>query len=110
MNDAEQEDYRKAYNYLRTRTRWMQYCEYARVNLPLGSGIVEAACKTIYTQRLKLSGMRWSKDGAQVILNLRVVLLSGVWEEAYRQTLTSYITTSTPLPACKQEIPLQMAG
>jgi hypothetical protein len=110
LNDAEKEEYRKAYNYLRTRTRWMQYCEYARVNLPLGSGIVEAACKTIYTQRLKLSGMRWSKDGAQVILNLRVVLLSGVWEEAYRHTLTSYITTSTPLPASKQEIPLQMAG
>jgi hypothetical protein len=110
FNGAEKDEYRKAYNYIRTRTRWMQYGEYARVNLPLGSGIVEAACKTIYTQRLKLSGMRWSKDGAQVILNLRVVLLSGVWEAAYRHTLTSYITTSTPPPACKEEIPLEMAG
>ena len=109
LNGAEKEEYRKAYNYLCTRTQWMQYCEYARVNLPLGSGIVEAACKTIYTQRLKLSGMRWSKAGAQVILNLRVVLLSGVWEAAYRHTLTSYITTSTIPPGCKEEISLQMA-
>jgi hypothetical protein len=110
LHETEKDEYRKAYNYIRTRTQWMQYWEYARVNLPLGSGIVEAACKTIYTQRLKLSGMRWSKAGAQVILNLRVVLLSGVWGAAYRQTLTSYIKTSTPTPNCKEEIPMQMAG
>jgi hypothetical protein len=110
LNGAEKEDYRKAYNYLCTRTQWMQYCEYARVNLPLGSGIVEAACKTIYTQRLKLSGMRWSKAGAQVILNLRVVLLSGVWEATFRHTLTSYITTSIRTPGHEEEVPLEMAG
>jgi hypothetical protein len=45
--------------------------------LPIGSGVTEAACKTIYTQRMKLSGMRWDKEGAQRVLNLRVVLLSG---------------------------------
>jgi hypothetical protein len=82
-----QKEYRQAYNYIRQRTRFMQYHEYAKKKIPLGSGVTEAACKTIYTQRLKLSGMRWKKPGAQVILDLRVMLLSGIWLAAYRQTL-----------------------
>jgi hypothetical protein len=82
-----QKEYRQAYNYIRQRTRFMQYHEYAKKKIPLGSGVTEAACKTIYTQRLKLSGMRWKKRGAQVILDLRVMLLSGIWLEAYRQIL-----------------------
>jgi hypothetical protein len=82
-----QEDYRRAYQYIRRRTRFMQYADYARQHLPLGSGVTEAACKTLYTQRLKLSGMRWTKAGAQVILDLRVMLQSGVWADAYRRRL-----------------------
>lgn len=80
-------DFRKAYNYIRRRTRVMQYYEYRKLHLPIGSGVTEAACKTIFAQRLKLSGMRWGKEGAQVILDLRVVLLSGIWERAYREHL-----------------------
>ena len=57
---------------------------------PIGSGITEAACKTVFTQRLKLSGMRWKTAGAQVILNLRVCLLSGIWQPTYRAVVDSY--------------------
>lgn len=110
LNRVAEAEYQKASNYLRARTKWMQYAEYARLKLPLGSGIVEAACKTIYTQRLKLSGMRWTKAGAQVVLNLRVVLLSGVWETAYRRTLISNSVIETRTPDREAEIPLQMAG
>jgi hypothetical protein len=80
-------DFRKAYNYLRVRRRQLRYAEYRRLGLPIGSGVTEAACKTVYTQRLKLSGMRWKKPGAQTILTLRVILLSGVWDEAYEHTV-----------------------
>lgn len=76
-------EFRKAYRYLRERMRYMNYAEYRRVGVPLGSGVTEAGCKTVYTQRLKLSGMRWQKAGAQTVLNLRILLLSGVWDEAY---------------------------
>jgi hypothetical protein len=41
----------------------------------------------VYTQRLKLSGMRWKQPGAQTILNVRVLQLSGVWEAAYERVL-----------------------
>lgn len=79
--------YRKAYNYIRRRTKFMHYHEYKSNHLPIGSGITEAACKTIFAQRLKLSGMKWTKSGASVILTLRCALLSGVWSDAYRATL-----------------------
>jgi hypothetical protein len=79
--------YRKAYNYIRRRTKFMQYHAYQSQHLPIGSGITEAACKTIFAQRMKLSGMRWGKSGAQVILTLRCALISNVWEAVYRHTL-----------------------
>ena len=90
MSKRAGKEFQTAYNYLRTRTRHMQYAGFRAQGLPIGSGITEAACKTVFTQRLKLSGMRWSKAGAQVILNLRVVLLSGVWDVVYKALVTSY--------------------
>ena len=90
MSAAAAKEFRTAYNYLRSRTRHMQYAAFLRDGLPIGSGITEAACKTVFTQRLKLSGMRWSRPGAQVILNLRVILLSGIWHSVYRATVSTY--------------------
>jgi hypothetical protein len=84
-------DFRKAYRYVRDRMAYMHYADYRRWGVPLGSGVTEAACKTVYTERLKLSGMRWKKLGAQTILNLRVLLLSGVWDQAYALVLKGYV-------------------
>jgi hypothetical protein len=89
MPNARRAEYAKAYKYLRTRTQWMRYHEYKRVGIPLGSGVTEAACKTLVAQRLKLSGMRWEKPGAQVILDLRAELLSGTWDAANGQILAT---------------------
>ena len=80
-------EFHEAYRYLRDRMRYMRYAAYRRVGVPLGSGVTEAACKTVYTQRLKLSGMRWKKAGRRPILNLRVVLLSNVWTQAYERVI-----------------------
>lgn len=76
-----------AYRYLQNRTQFLRYHEYARRHIPLGSGVTEAACKTIFTQRLKLSGMRWSHAGAATILNIRVPLLSGTWHATFHAYL-----------------------
>src|SRR5262249_31702310 len=82
--------FQKAYNYLRRRMKYLRYAQYRRQGMPVGSGVTEAACKTVYTQRLKLSGMRWgaspSKNdamGAQTVLDLRVLLLSQVWDDTF---------------------------
>ena len=71
----------------------MQYGEYRRQHLPIGSGVTEAACKTVFTQRLKLSGMRWKHEGARTVLTLRVILLSGIWSEVYATVLESACAT-----------------
>ena len=89
LSATRDKEYRRAYNYIRRRTKFMQYAKYKNLHLPLGSGITEAACKTIFTQRLKLSGMRWTNQGAQTILDLRVLLLSGVWDAAHARMLAS---------------------
>jgi hypothetical protein len=91
--------YRTAYQYLRDHAAWMNYREYARLGMPLGSGVTEAACKTVFTQRFKASGMSWGVDTGQVILDLRLVRLSGVWDKVYRaylrsRPLVSYATQS----------------
>jgi hypothetical protein len=81
--------YNQAYAYLKKRTQWMRYQTYKRQHLPLGSGITEAACKIVFTQRLKRSGMSWTIEGGQVILDLRVVWLSRVWDEVHQRYLAS---------------------
>jgi hypothetical protein len=78
---ARAQAYRKAYAYLRRHRRYMAYARYRRQGLPIGSGVTEAACKTVFAQRLKQSGMRWEIGGGQVVLDLRVLWLSGVWDE-----------------------------
>jgi hypothetical protein len=91
-------NFQRAYQYLQKRRPYLRYAAYRRLGLPIGSGVTEAACKTVYTQRLKLSGMRWKKAGAQTILRLRVLLLSGVWQEVYERMLQapSEVQVRTP--------------
>ena len=81
--------YDQAYRYLKSRSQWMRYHVYKRQRLPIGSGITEAACKIVFTQRFKRSGMSWTIQGGQTILDLRVIKLSRVWEEVHRRYLAS---------------------
>jgi hypothetical protein len=83
--------YQDAYNYLRKRIGVLDYHEYRRNHLPIGSGVTEAACKTVFTQRLKQSGMTWSLEGGQWIVNLRVIQLSGIWTQVYQAYLQAKI-------------------
>lgn len=83
LSASREADYRRARRYLATRTRWLRYASYRRRRIPLGSGVTESACKLIYTLRLKLSGQRWSKAGADTILKLRTQLLSQTWRPAF---------------------------
>lgn len=96
MTAAQRSAFWKAYRYLRRNRRWLNYQGYRRQGLPIGSGVTEAACKTVFTQRFKRSGMRWSHDAGQVILDLRLVYLSGIWEEALARNLA---TREVPKPS-----------
>jgi len=64
----------------------MQYAGYTKNNIPIGSGITEAACKVIVKQRLGSSGMRWKDKGASVVLLLRCLSYSsGRWEQFWNK-------------------------
>jgi hypothetical protein len=69
--------------YFRKQRARMDYADYQRQHLPIGSGVVEAACKTLVAQRLKGSGMAWSPAGGQAILTLRSLIQSHRWEHAW---------------------------
>jgi len=77
----------KAYRYVRKHAVWMKYAQYRRQGMPIGSGVTEAACKIVFSERLKRSGMMWSHEGGQVILDLRVLVLSKVWHPAHKAYL-----------------------
>lgn len=68
----------RALTYFRTNRARMAYASARKKGLPIGSGVVEAACKTVVTQRFKLSGMRWSTGGAQAVLTARA------WDQSER--------------------------
>jgi hypothetical protein len=58
----------------------MRYDEYLAAGYPIGSGVIEGACRHLVKDRLERSGMRWHPDGAQAMLDLRATYLNGEWE------------------------------
>jgi hypothetical protein len=75
----------KALHYFGTNASRMHYAWYRDHGLFVGSGVVEAGCKPVVGQRLKLSGMRWTEHGATGILTLRCQEASNRWDEVWPQ-------------------------
>jgi hypothetical protein len=88
------DDAKKAERYLRRYQRFMNYAVIKSRGYPIGSGVVESACKQIVSERMKLSGMRWKKEGGQHTMTLRCLLLSGIWDTIYKKWLTAKPTVS----------------
>lgn len=63
----------------------MDYADFRENGWPIGSGPVEAACKSVVKTRLCRSGMRWSRDGGQHILSLRTYVKSNRWNAMWKQ-------------------------
>ncbi len=71
-----------ALTYFTNHRHMMDYATQVKQQLPIGSGVTEAACKTLVKQRLCGSGMRWKQKGAKVILSLRALVQSkGRWQQ-----------------------------
>lgn len=67
----------KVADYYERHRHRMRYDRYRRMGLPIGSGAVEGTCRYLVKDRMERSGMRWTIDGAQAVLNLRAVVKSG---------------------------------
>jgi hypothetical protein len=81
LSKKQNEDLDAAISYFTNQGPRMTYAEFRKRNLPIGSGITEAACKTIIKQRLCRSGMKWKDKGAAIVLSLRCLDKSNRWNE-----------------------------
>ncbi len=70
---AVRETHRLVTGYVRNNLHRMDYPRYREEGWQIGSGHIEAACKTVVNQRLKQSGMRWGGDGADAVCHLRAL-------------------------------------
>jgi hypothetical protein len=67
-------------NYFAQRREYMKYDEYLAAGYPIGSGVVEGACRHLVKDRMEQTGMRWRIAGAQAILSLRAIYVNDDWD------------------------------
>lgn len=79
--DTPQSPADKKIAYFRNNRHRMAYGTYRQAGCFIGSGVVEAGCKTVVGKRLKESGMFWTETGAQNVLTFRCALLSGRFDD-----------------------------
>jgi hypothetical protein len=82
LSETAREDLEKAKTYFSNHYQQMNYAQRVKDNLPIGSGVTEAACKTLVKMRLCRSGAKWKEEGAAVVLSLRTLIYT---EERWQQ-------------------------
>jgi hypothetical protein len=80
LKGSHRETMREVISYFDGNRCRMQYDEYLAEGYPIGSGVIEGACRHLVKDRLERAGMRWIPDGAQAMLDLRATYLNGEWE------------------------------
>jgi len=74
------QDLRKICRYFENNRERMRYHEYLALGYPIASGVIEGACRHIVKDRLERTGMSWSIQGAQAMLDLRCIYLTNAWD------------------------------
>ncbi|MCP4100477.1 MAG: ISKra4 family transposase, partial [Lentisphaerae bacterium] len=83
-NKSQSEKFEKVITYLKNHKQYMKYDEYIAKGCPTGSGVVESVCSHVVSDRMELSGARWSVNGAESVLRLRSVAKSKDWEDYWK--------------------------
>jgi hypothetical protein len=81
LTGAKRKTLRTVCNYLEGNLERMRYDEYLREGYPIASGAVEGACRHLVKDRMERAGMHWTIPGAQAMLDVRSIYVSGLWEE-----------------------------
>ena len=72
---------RKVITYFENHRHMMAYDEHLAKGYPVASGLIEGACNSLVNDRMEQSGMRWSLDGAEAMLQQRAVKKNGDWHD-----------------------------
>jgi hypothetical protein len=104
LSSAQRETIETTIGYYRRNAPYMHYDQYLLNGWPVGTGVVEGACGHLVKDRMEQSGMRWTKQGAQSLLDLRAVRINDDWDayqrfHRHRQHQRLYGTCSITLPA-----------
>ncbi len=92
-------------DYYESNKNRMDYKYYRTIGAGIiGSGAIEAAQRTVVQKRLKMSGQRWSKTGAQNVLALRCVNLSEKWNTVIKLITTSALASKNKLTVVTNKI------
>ncbi len=83
LSDSKRKTLQNLYNYLDTHRSHIKYARFKEWGLPIGSGVVESACKWLIQQRFKGVGMRWSDDGFDHLLYLRLDWVNGRFDDLF---------------------------
>lgn len=83
LPDSTRDTLTNLYNYLDKHRDHMDYAKFKELGLPIGSGMVESACKWLIQQRFKGVGMRWSEDGFNHLLHLRLAWVNGRFDDLF---------------------------
>jgi hypothetical protein len=86
LSAAKRKQLERVITYLENHRSNMKYDEYLSQGYPIGSGVIEGACRHVVKDRMEGTGMRWRIAGAQAVLSLRAVYINGDWQDfqAYR--------------------------
>ena len=86
LSQTLRDDVLSAWTYFTNHRHQMDYPGFVAAGLPIGSGVTEAACKTLVKQRLCASGMRWKNTGAKIVLSLRALAhTTGRWAQFWQK-------------------------
>jgi hypothetical protein len=95
----------QAIRYLDSRRKMIDYAHFRRLNLPIGSGMVESGHKVVVQRRMKQAGMRWAERNVNPMLALRMALCNHRWSSSWmaihakaRQTKRQARLQLAPLP------------
>jgi len=86
LSDSARKTLTNLYNYLDEHRDHIDYARFKELGLPIGSGLVESACKWLIQQRFKGVGMRWSEDGFDHLLYLRLFWVNNRFDDLFKLT------------------------
>jgi hypothetical protein len=105
---------RRTVGYYRRNHRYMHYDEYLARGWPIGTGVIEGACGHLVKDRMEQSGMRWTKAGAQAVLDLRAVRLNRHWDPYWQfhrqQQHQRLYGSSAPVPDRMEDLAIEWAA
>lgn len=84
LSDGKAYDLGQVVGYLERNRRHMRYEICLKFGYPIGSGVIEGGCRNLINDRLELTGMRWSPNGAESVIRLRAVHINKDWDSFWK--------------------------